>query len=130
MRRERRCPAQCLPQWHSQTAVFRHEAPPLGHSSPGVQEACRSPQLTEQPPQLPRGEEAGALQEWPRGLPSAGGGPEAALLGGPVSLEGPPVFFALVAQPAQHSSTAVTVTGRSDQQREVERLLISVFLRG
>jgi hypothetical protein len=54
-----------LPQWHSQTAVFRHEGPPLGHSSPGVQEACLSPQLTEQPPQLPRGEEAGALQELP-----------------------------------------------------------------
>jgi hypothetical protein len=96
-----------------------------------VQEAGRSPQLTEQPPQLPRGEEAGTLQELPCGLPSAEGDPEAALVGGPVSLSGAPVFFALVAQPAQHSSAAIImVSASSDRQREVEGLFMYVGLTG
>jgi hypothetical protein len=43
-------------------AGFWHEGPPEGHSSPATQMASLSSQLTEQPPQLPRGEEAGALQ--------------------------------------------------------------------
>ena len=59
--RHRRC---LPPQWHSHTAVLWHEAPPLGHSSPALQEAGLSPQLTEHPPQVPRGEEGGALQEF------------------------------------------------------------------
>ena len=95
-----------------------------------MQEACLSPQLTEQPPQLPRGEEAGALQELPSGLPSAEAGPEAAVVGGPVSLSGPPVLFALVAQPAQHRSAAVRASGTSDRQREGERRFMSVCLTG
>jgi len=53
-------------QWHSHTAVLWHDAPPLGHSSPALQEAGLSPQLTEHPPQVPRGEEGGALQELSR----------------------------------------------------------------
>ena len=50
--------------------------------------ASLSPQFTEQPLQLPRGFEGGALQELTcpsRLLPV---GPPAAVLGGPVSLEG------------------------------------------
>ena len=95
-----------------------------------MQEACLSPQLTEQPPQLPRGEEAGALQELPCGLPPAEGNPEPALVGGPVSPSGPPVFFALVAQPAHHRSAAVMTMGSSERQREVEGLFMSVCLTG
>jgi hypothetical protein len=75
-------------QWHSHTAVLWHEGPPLGHSSPGVQEAALSPQLTEQPAQLPRGREGGALQELLCPSRSVPGGPAAAVLGGPLSLEG------------------------------------------
>ena len=75
-------------QRHAHTAVFWHEGPPEGHSSPGTQIASLSPQLTEQPPQLPRGLEGGALQELPSKLRSVLGVAPAAVLGGPVSLEG------------------------------------------
>jgi len=75
-------------QWHSQTAVLRHEAPPLGHSSPGVHEAVLSPQFTEHPLQLPLGEELGALQELLCAARSEGDDPEPAVFGGPVSLVG------------------------------------------
>ncbi|HEV8018794.1 MAG TPA: hypothetical protein VGP32_09585 [Steroidobacteraceae bacterium] len=51
-------------QRHSHTAVFMQEALPPGHSSPVVHDACWSPQLTEQPPQIPFGNDTGALQEW------------------------------------------------------------------
>jgi hypothetical protein len=50
--------------------------------------ASLSPQFTEQPPQLPRGLEGGALQELTCPAPSVPDGPTAAVLGGPVSLEG------------------------------------------
>lgn len=65
-----------------------HAAPPLGHSSPDLHEACLSPQSTEQPPQVPRGEEADAVQEL---LPTALAEPDAgaAVLGGPASLYDP-----------------------------------------
>ena len=64
-------------------------AAPLGHSSPDLHDACLSPQFTEQPPQLPRGEEAGAVHELaPAARPeSADAGPP--MLGGPVSLYEP-----------------------------------------
>jgi hypothetical protein len=63
-------------------------APPLGHSSPDLHEACLSPQFTEQPPQVPRGEEGDAAQEL---FPAALSEPDAgtAVLGGPASLYGP-----------------------------------------
>ena len=47
------------------------------------------PQFTEHPPQLPRGVEAGALQELPCEWRSEAAGPEAAVPGGPVSAAGP-----------------------------------------
>ena len=47
-----------------------------------------APQLTEQPAQLPRGREGGALQALLCPSRSLPGGPVAAVLGGPVSLEG------------------------------------------
>jgi hypothetical protein len=50
--------------------------------------ASLSPQFTEQPPQLPRGVEAGAVQELTCPLRSELGGPGEAELGGPLSLEG------------------------------------------
>jgi hypothetical protein len=50
--------------------------------------ASLSPQFTEHPPQLPRGVEAGALQELPCDWRWEAGGPEAAVLGGPVSAPG------------------------------------------
>jgi hypothetical protein len=65
-----------------------HAAPPLGHSSPDLHEACLSPQFTEQPPQVPRGEEADAVHELlPAALSEPGAGAE--VLGGPVSLYEP-----------------------------------------
>ena len=66
-------------------AVFWHEGPPEGHSSPGTQMASLFPQFTEHPPQLPRGAEAGALHELPPEARSEAGGPEEVVLGGPVS---------------------------------------------
>jgi hypothetical protein len=118
------CPLPCrVSQWHSHTAVFRHEAPPLGHSSPGVQAAALSPQLTEQPPQLPRGLEGGALQEFSCVARSETGGPEAAVFGGPVSVYEAPRFFALLAQPAQTSSVAAKAQ-TSGGQSGLERVLI------
>jgi hypothetical protein len=62
-----------------------HAAPPLGHSSPDLHEACLSPQSTEQPPQVPRGEEAEAVQEL---VAAAFSEPDAGseALGGPASL--------------------------------------------
>ncbi len=110
-------------QWHSHTAVFRHEAPPLGHSSPGAQKAGLSPQLTEQPPQVPRGLEGKALQEFSCVVRSEAGGPEAAVLGGPLSVYGAPWFFALVVQPQQTSS----VTAKAEisaGQSAIGRVLI------
>jgi hypothetical protein len=67
--------------------------------------ASLSPQLTEQPPQLPRGVEGGALQELLCPSRSVPGGPPAAVLGGPVSLEGAACGpFWLVAQAASKSA--------------------------
>ena len=71
--------------------------------------ASLSPQFTEQPPQLPRGLEGGALQELtcaPRSVP---GEPPAAELGGPLSLEGEagePFSFATHAASDSAMSTA------------------------
>jgi hypothetical protein len=70
-------------------AVFWHEGPPEGHSSPGTHMASLSPQFTEHPPQLPRGDEAGTLHELPPEGRSDAGEPEAVELGGPVSLADP-----------------------------------------
>jgi hypothetical protein len=108
-------------------AVFRHEAPPLGHSSPGVQEACWSPQLTEQPAQLPRGEEGGTLQELPCPPWSEPGEPEAAVLGGPVS-SGAALcgFCSLVAQPEM--ATAPSITAATSERSAIERGLMSVAM--
>jgi hypothetical protein len=39
------------------------DALPPGHSSPVVHDACWSPQSTEQPPQIPFGDDTGTLQE-------------------------------------------------------------------
>jgi hypothetical protein len=36
---------------------------PLDHSSPARHDACLSPQSTEQPPQIPFGDDTGTLQE-------------------------------------------------------------------
>ena len=88
-------------QWHSHTAVLWHEGPPAGHSSPGVQEAALSPQFTEQPPQLPRGREGGTLQVLPSPSRSVPAGAPAAVVGGPVSLDGAAgVAFSLATQAA------------------------------
>jgi hypothetical protein len=86
-RQNRAAVAAAASQWHAHMAVFWHEGPPEGHSSPGTQMASLSPQLTEQPPQLPRGLEGGALQELTCPSRSVPGGPPAAVPGGPVSLE-------------------------------------------
>jgi hypothetical protein len=83
-----------------------------------------SPQLTEQPPQLPRGEEAGALQELLPVARSESGGPEAAVRGGPVSPEEPLSLFATVAQPAQHSSVATRAAQMGDPRSAIERVLM------
>jgi hypothetical protein len=48
--------------------------------------ASLSAHFTEHPPQLPRGDEAGTLQELPSERRSEPGGPEVVVLGGPVSL--------------------------------------------
>ena len=74
-------------QWHAHMAAFWHEGPPEGHSSPATQIASLSPQFTEQPPQLPRGLEGGAVQELSCPSRSLLGGALALVLGGPVSLE-------------------------------------------
>jgi hypothetical protein len=44
---------------HSQTELLTHSVLPPGNSWPIVQNACRSPQLTEQPKQVPWGDESG-----------------------------------------------------------------------
>ena len=84
-----------------------------------------SPQLTEQPPQLPRGEEAGALQELPPVARSESGGPEAAVRGGPVSPEEPLSLLPPVAQPEPKSSAAANAAQAVARQRAIERVLMS-----
>ena len=110
-------------------AVFRHEGPPLGHSSPVMQDACRSPQFTEQPPQLPRGEEGGTLQELPgapRSEPPGEG--EEALLGGPASSgEAPCGFFSLVAQPEMAMAPSIRAA-TSERHGAIETVLMSVAM--
>ena len=75
-------------QWQVHMAVFWHDGPPEGHSSPAMQMASLSPQFTEQPPQAPRGLEGGALQELTCPSRSEPDGPLPAVWEGPVSLEG------------------------------------------
>jgi hypothetical protein len=67
--------------------------------------ASLSPQLTEQPPQLPRGVEGGALQELTCALRSPLDERSAPVLGGPDSVEGGArVPLSFVAQPANDST--------------------------
>ncbi len=112
-------------------AVFWHEAPPEGHSSPATQMASLSPQFTEQPPQLPRGVEGGALQALPpEAWSEAAGGPEAVVLGGPVSLEDPPVRLPVVAQPEPTSSTVAKAAATRAAQRSIESVFMFVVIGG
>ena len=120
MQRQKRGWDGAGPQWHSHTAVLWHEGPPLGHSSPGVQEAALSPQLTEQPPQLPRGREGGTLQELPRPSRSVSGGAPAAVLGGPLSFDaGACGAFSWVTQAASDSAMSTAVA--SDALGELQQ---------
>jgi hypothetical protein len=75
--------------------------------------ASLSPQLTEQPPQLPRGLEGGALQELPSVLRSVLGVPPAAVFGGPFSLDGETCRLSwLGTQPA--NETAMSTLAATD----------------
>ena len=51
--------------WQVQLAAWIHMLLPPGTSRPGEHEACRSPQLTSQPRQLPLGDDFGALLQGP-----------------------------------------------------------------
>ncbi|HWX69401.1 MAG TPA: hypothetical protein VNY25_06835 [Steroidobacteraceae bacterium] len=51
-------------------------------------------------------------------------GPEAAVRGGPVSLEEPLSLFPLVAQPAQHSSAATKAALIGERHSAIERVLM------
>ncbi len=85
-----------------------------------MQEACRSPQLTEHPPQLPRGEEGGTLQEFTCPLRSVLAGPAAAALGGPASLEGTAFDpFSLATQAANvRAKSAPAMSDAPDRMRQ------------
>ena len=75
--------------------------------------ASLSPQFTEHPPQLPRGEEGGTVQELPCESRSVPGGAPAAVLGGPVSPEaGAGGAFSLVTQ--AFSNSAISTPATSD----------------
>lgn len=52
---------KALLHWQVQLAAWIHMLLPPGISCPGEHEACLSPQLTSQPPQLPLGDDFGAL---------------------------------------------------------------------
>ena len=88
--------------------------------------ASLSPQFTEQPPQLPRGLEGGALQEFgcpswslPDGLP-------AAVSGGPVSLEeGVGARFSLATQAASDSTMSTPVASDAPDIVLRDRVLTS-----
>jgi hypothetical protein len=76
--------------------------------------ACLSPQFTEQPAQLPRGLDGGALQELTWRSRSAPGGLFAAVLGGPVSLEGEAdVPFSLATQAASDRAMRTPVASNA-----------------
>ena len=90
-----------------------------------------SPQFTEHPPQLPRGEEAGTLQEFPAEERSEAGGPEPVVLGGPaVSLAAPRGSLPLVAHPAQTSSIAAKAAVTRKQDGVIAKVLVSVAVMG
>jgi hypothetical protein len=115
-------------QWHAHMAVFWHEGPPEGHSSPGSQMASLSPQVTEQPPQLPRGLEGGALQELTCPALSVLGGPPAAVLGGPVSPEaGACAPFPCVTQPASDRAMSTRTASDAPDTKRQGRMLTASY---
>ena len=105
-----------------------HAAPPLGHSSPRVHEACLSPQFTEHPPQVPRGEEGGAVQELTCPFRSAVAGPPVAVLGGPVSLEGEACGrFSFVAHAANDRATSTPAASDTPDKTLEGRILTPAY---
>jgi hypothetical protein len=113
-------------QRHAHTAVFWHEGPPEGHSSPGIHIASLSPQFTEQPPQLPRGWEGAALQELTSPLRLAPGGAPAAEVGGPLSLDGEPGEpFSLVTQAASERARNTPAANDAPETARQETVLTS-----
>ena len=80
--------------------------------------ASLSPQSTEQPPQLPRGFEGGALQELTCALRSLLDERSAPVLGGPDSVEGGAcVPLSFVAQPANDSTMSRLATSEAFDAR-------------
>ena len=90
--------------------------------------ASLSPQLTEQPLQLPRGVEGGALQELTCASRSAPGGAGAPLTGGPVSLDaGADGAFSLATQAASDRAMRTPVASDAPDQLRQARALTSTF---
>ena len=88
--------------------------------------ASLAPQFTEHPPQLPRGEEGGALQELPSMLRSVPGGPPGAVFGGPVSLEGEAGEpLSPVAQAASERARSTPAASDAPETMRQERVLTS-----
>ena len=88
--------------------------------------ASLAPQFTEHPPQLPRGEEGGALQELPSMLRSVPGGPPGAVFGGPVSLEGAAgELFSLLTQAASERARSTPAANDAPETMRQERVLTS-----
>lgn len=111
-------------QRQAHLAVFWHEGPPEGHSSPGTQMASLAPQFTEHPPQLPRGEEGGALQELSPMLRSVLPGALGAVLGGPVAPGGEAgELFSLVAQAASERAKSTPAASDAPETMRQERVL-------
>ncbi len=82
-----------------------------------MQNASLSPQLTEQPPQLPRGEEGGTLQELLCAAPSTPSLP-AAVCGGPVSVRDGDTWLVGVEAQAP-SNVARTILAARDAAADV-----------
>ena len=85
-------------------------------------------QFTEQPPQLPRGAEGGAVQELTPPLWSVPAGPAAPELGGPLSLEGEAgELFSLDTQASSDRAMSTPAASDVPHTRRQETVLISSY---
>jgi hypothetical protein len=90
--------------------------------------ASLSPQFTEQPPQLPRGVEGGALQELISPLRSVPGAPAAPELRGSLSLEGAVGEpFSFDTQALSDRAMSTPAASGAPEEMQPERALILTY---
>jgi hypothetical protein len=90
--------------------------------------ASLCPQFTEQPAQLPRGLEGGALQELTCPSWSLPGGPPAAVLGGPVSLDGDAgELLSFDTQAASDTATSTPAASDGPHKKRQQTVLIASY---